>query len=226
MKSMRFDVSQFREDAGHFPRTELLLAVKSFDLQAIQKRYLDSRSRSKTGSVERRHPTQGGVVHIIVDNGKIAQNKVIATLTEPRGVELPNVLPTVDKKTGKTTAPGFNALKLLPGENDVPLAYWDKVKGNGAVKQWLATHLLKNNGEGVAKSIIASLDNLAPDVALRHIGKCENVKLLNDWKAGTKGRALRKTISERILEVVASQTGDAPSDTVPAPEAPPVSGGE
>ncbi len=87
MKSMRFDVSQFREDAGHFPRTELLLAVKSFDLQAIQKRYLDSRSRSKTGSVERRHPTQGGVVHIIVDNGKIVQNRVIATLTEPRGVD-------------------------------------------------------------------------------------------------------------------------------------------
>jgi hypothetical protein len=144
---------------------------------------------------------------------------LVIVVTEPRGVELPNVAPKVSKE-GKVTAPGFHAQKLLPGENDVDSAYWNKVKGNPAVKQWLAVKLLKNNGEGKARSIIASLDNLAPDVALRHIGNCENVGLLNDWKAGTKGAGLRKAIEERILEVVASQTGDA---DVPAPAPAPAS---
>lgn len=151
-------------------------------------------------------------------------SNLIIEVTEPRAVELPSVPPTVSK-AGNVTAPGFHPQQLLPGENDVDSAYWDKVKGNTAVKQWLAVRLLKNRGEGKATSIIASLDNLAPDTALRHIGKCENVKLLNEWKASTKGRALRKAISERILEVVASQTGDAP-DTTGAPDAPPASDGE
>lgn len=145
---------------------------------------------------------------------------LVIEVTEPRAVELPNMRPVTDKKTGKVKAPGFRAMQLLPGENDVPSEYWDKIKSNPAVKQWLAVKLLKNLGEGIAKSIIASLDNLAPDVAMRHIGKCENVAILNEWKAGAKGRALRKAISERILEVVASQTGDAPGDEpalAPAP---------
>jgi hypothetical protein len=88
MKSVRVDVAQFSEDVTHFRRADLLLAVKSFDLQAIQKRYLESRSRSRTGSVERRVPTRGGIAHVVIEGGEIVQNNVIAHLTEPRGIDV------------------------------------------------------------------------------------------------------------------------------------------
>ncbi len=130
---------------------------------------------------------------------------------KPRLVELPNVPPKVSKN-GKVEREGFTAYRLLPGENDVPSEYWDLVKGNPGVKILLATEIIKNKGEGKAKTLLAGLDNLSGDVALKHVGNCENIQVLNDWKSGTENLGLRKAIDERVLELIANQTGDAPSD--------------
>lgn len=124
-----------------------------------------------------------------------------------QGIELPSVEPK--GKAGKITEPGFHPQKLVPGENDVDSAYWDKVKSNPAVKMWLACELLVNKGEGKAKPLIESLDKLSPEVALRHIGRCETISVLNSWKESTDNPAYRKAIGERVQELVASQTGEA-----------------
>lgn len=126
-----------------------------------------------------------------------------------QAVELPSVQPKA--KNGKLTEPGFHPQMLAPGENDVDSVYWDKVKGNGAVKQYLACGILTNQGEGKAKLLIDSLDSLTTDVALRHIGRCDNVNVLNGWKATTKNASYKKEIETRILALVAAQTGDAPA---------------
>lgn len=88
MDIKQYDLSAFPEDARHFARVELLLTVKSFDLEAIRKRYLASRRRSKSGSVERRQPSAGGLVHLVVENGRIVHADVLAELMEPRGVDI------------------------------------------------------------------------------------------------------------------------------------------
>jgi len=88
MKRITHDLRKFVNDPAHFPRLEIMLAVKSFDLQAIQNRYLKSRSRSRTGSVERRDPAKGGIVHSVIEDGRIVAQTVLAELLEPRGIDL------------------------------------------------------------------------------------------------------------------------------------------
>ena len=88
MKTIKYDINEFEEDRHHFRRTELILTVKSFDLLAIRKRYLQSRSRSKTGSVERREPAQGGIVYIEVENGSIVHFEILAKIRESRGIDI------------------------------------------------------------------------------------------------------------------------------------------
>ena len=39
----RIDVSKFQRDSSFYGQIDLLLTVKSFDLQAIRKRYLESK---------------------------------------------------------------------------------------------------------------------------------------------------------------------------------------
>ncbi len=141
----------------------------------------------------------------------MSKKNLVILNTEPRQYELPNVQPKANK-AGKVTSPGFVAYKLLPGENDVPEDLWDAVKGNPGVKIAIACRTLVNKGEGNAKSILAGLDNLAPDTALRHIGNTENVKLLNEWRGNTENLGLRKAIEERVLELVANADGDATPD--------------
>jgi hypothetical protein len=131
---------------------------------------------------------------------------------EPRLVELPEVAPKIGK-TGKVTAPGYMPAKLLPGENDLESDNWDAVKGNPAIKIWLATRTIENMGPGKARSILAGLDKLAPGVAARHIGNCENVVVLNEWKGSTENLDLLRSIDERILELVHSQDGAAVAPT-------------
>ena len=133
---------------------------------------------------------------------------LVIVVTKPQGVELPSV---EAKQKGQRVEPGYHPQKLIPGENDVDSDYWDKIKGNPAVKMWLACKILVNQGEGKAKPLIASLDTMSPDVALRHIGNCESVEILNDWKAKTSNPALSKAIVVRIQELVAKQDGAAES---------------
>lgn len=87
MQTVRYDVAEFEEDPKHFRRVELLLAVKSFDLQAIRSRYLESRSRGRVGSVGRRKPALGALVHLVVEDGRVVFLDIVGRLTEPRGVD-------------------------------------------------------------------------------------------------------------------------------------------
>ncbi|MCH7762935.1 MAG: hypothetical protein IIB95_04250 [Candidatus Marinimicrobia bacterium] len=88
MNVKTIDVAGLFTDESLGGRIDLLLAVKSFDLQAIQKRYIESQKRSKTGSVSRREPALGGLIHIVIEEGKIVLEKTIAKLREPRGISI------------------------------------------------------------------------------------------------------------------------------------------
>ena len=84
------DISKFKQDSSFYGSLNLVLTVKSFDLQAIRKRYIKSRGdkTGKTGSVERRPVSLGGIVSMSIDGGKIQGEKVLAKLKEPRGLAL------------------------------------------------------------------------------------------------------------------------------------------
>lgn len=133
---------------------------------------------------------------------------LVIRVTEPRLVELPNVQPKLDTD-GNVLEDGYVGYRLKPGENDVPSAYWDRITHHKGVKILLACKTLVNEGPGKAKSLVNNLDELAPDTALKHIGNCENVAVLNDWKAGTQTLGYKQAIDERIGELVAGQTGEA-----------------
>ncbi len=86
------DLSRFQRDPHFYGSLELLVTIKSFDLQAIRKRYLESRARAgasggRTGSVERRRPSQGGVARVRLEAGT-CDAEVLARMTEPRGIDL------------------------------------------------------------------------------------------------------------------------------------------
>lgn len=90
MISDRIDLATFENRNDFYPRLELLLTVKSFDLQAIRKRYIASRNNKsgKAGSVERRKVSEGGLVYMAIENGKIVEEKVLTRLPEPRGIQV------------------------------------------------------------------------------------------------------------------------------------------
>lgn len=87
MKNKTYDINNFEENPNFFDRVELLVTVKSFDLSAIRQRYLKSRKRSRTGSVERRTPAQGGIVYLVIENGKIQTQEIITQIKEARGID-------------------------------------------------------------------------------------------------------------------------------------------
>ncbi len=84
----RIDLSTFEIDTDYFGPVELLITVKSFDLEAIRKRYIASRKRSKSGSVERRQATTGGIVYMKIQSGNIVEQRILAKLLEPRGIDI------------------------------------------------------------------------------------------------------------------------------------------
>ncbi len=92
------DMRDLATDHSFFGKQTLLLAVKSFDLQAIRKRYLASRKRSKSGSVERREPANGGLVLLEIENGIIIKTDIVARLKEPRGIDIGRRLAAVSSE--------------------------------------------------------------------------------------------------------------------------------
>lgn len=84
---MKVDISQFRRDSSFYGELNLLLTVKSFDLQAIRKRYLASKKNNRAGSVERRKVALGGIVSISLKNGQSSEERVLSNLNEPRGID-------------------------------------------------------------------------------------------------------------------------------------------
>ena len=83
----RIDISKFQRDSSFYGQIDLLLTVKSFDLQAIRKRYLESKKNKRSGSTKRREPALGGVVSLSIHNGKLYNDKVLSQLKEPRGID-------------------------------------------------------------------------------------------------------------------------------------------
>lgn len=81
------DLSKFQVAPNHWDTIKLLVAIKSFNLQAIRKRYLASQKRSKTGSVERRNPSLGGIAYLEIKKGNIIRKEMLARLKEPRGID-------------------------------------------------------------------------------------------------------------------------------------------
>lgn len=83
-------IKDFSYDAQLIETLDLLLVIKSFDVQAIRKRYLAARENKsgKTGSVERREPGLGGLVEIKIESDRITASNIISRLKEPRAMDM------------------------------------------------------------------------------------------------------------------------------------------
>jgi len=83
------DINTFKDDNLLSENLKLIVTVKSFDLEAIRKRYLLSKKSSKniTGSVERREKAKGGIVYIEIDKGEIIHYEILLETLEPRGID-------------------------------------------------------------------------------------------------------------------------------------------
>ncbi|MEX0843986.1 MAG: hypothetical protein WD022_01850 [Balneolaceae bacterium] len=90
MSKSVIDISTFEQSSDFYGEIDLILTVKSFDLRAIRKRYIESRKNKsgKTGSVERRKPALGGVVSVRLANGRTEKQEVLCKTPEPRGLDL------------------------------------------------------------------------------------------------------------------------------------------
>tara|TARA_B100001741_G_C16548835_1_gene598255 strand:- start:978 stop:2087 length:1110 start_codon:yes stop_codon:yes gene_type:complete len=86
----RIDISKFQRDSFFYGQIDLLLTVKSFDLQAIRKRYLESKKNKRSGSTQRRKPDFGGVVSLSLHKGKLFNDELLSQLKEPRGIDFLN----------------------------------------------------------------------------------------------------------------------------------------
>lgn len=89
METKDIDIANFKRDNAFYGKFDLLITIKSFDLKAIRARYLKSKNNKskRTGSVERRAVTEGGVANLSISKGKITSLNVLAKLPEPRGID-------------------------------------------------------------------------------------------------------------------------------------------
>lgn len=88
MKYPSIDISSFIRDSSFYGELKLLITIKSFELQKIRARYLESRKKrsGKVGSIERREYTIGGVASITIHKGTLAREEVLCRVMEPRGI--------------------------------------------------------------------------------------------------------------------------------------------
>ncbi|MCK5028599.1 MAG: hypothetical protein KAR57_03125 [Bacteroidales bacterium] len=86
------DLSEFKKNNSFYDELNLLISIKSFDLQAIRNRYLTTKDKKskRTGSFVRREVTEGGVAGIQIKNGKIVNQEIFLKVPEPRGIDIKN----------------------------------------------------------------------------------------------------------------------------------------
>ncbi len=138
MKNLNNNLIDFDEDADHFPPVEMLLTVKSFDLQSIRERYLESRKRNKAGSVARRSPAMGGLVHFRINKGQISKTEILSELIEPRGIDI---------HSSKLALSSENEIYIFESKLDNPMVLKN---------QWLSyIHSIRFN-ENASKLLVAS----------------------------------------------------------------------
>lgn len=81
-------LKDWHKDSRFYGDLKLLMTIKSFDLQAIRKRYLASKKNAsgKGGSVERRALSLGGLAQVNIKGGSLKEDWVKGGLKEPRGL--------------------------------------------------------------------------------------------------------------------------------------------
>jgi hypothetical protein len=117
------------------------------------------------------------------------------------------VTPAVMVPEGTVLSEAFPFHKLIPGQNDVPRKYWERVStDNPAVKLWLACGYMLVS-EGKATALVAALDTLDPHSARQHIAECANMQVLIKWGEDAESPGLRKAIEVRKSELIESADG-------------------
>ena len=89
MKSERIDISKFKKDSKFYGEIHLTLTIKDFDLRSIQERYIKSQNNvsGRSGSVNRRSVSIGGLATLKIQNSKITDKIILAKFPEPRGLD-------------------------------------------------------------------------------------------------------------------------------------------
>ncbi len=87
---MKTELRTFQRNSSFYKPKAFLVTVKSFEMQKIRERYLESRKskHGRIGSVERREVAEGGLVFIEIDNGVISKYEILSFLPEPRGIDV------------------------------------------------------------------------------------------------------------------------------------------
>lgn len=133
MEKNVINISTFTRDHNFYDQIDLILTIKSFDLQAIRKRYIASRKSKtgKTGSVERREPSIGGIVSLSLTKGTIREEAILCKVAEPRGIDFrdellaiaaENIIYVIEKngKINTVSDPWFSyihTVKFHPNDN-------------------------------------------------------------------------------------------------------------
>ncbi len=89
MKSTSIDLSEYTVDHKFYSEIKIIVTIKSFDLQAIRKRYLKNKNKksNRTGSVNRRESATGGIAELTIKNGELSNFQILTRLKEPRGID-------------------------------------------------------------------------------------------------------------------------------------------
>lgn len=90
MEITETDITTFERDKKFYGELDIAFTIKSFELSAIRKRYLESKKRgkSRTGSVERRKTANGGIAAARLSDGCLKDFTVLADLPEPRAIDI------------------------------------------------------------------------------------------------------------------------------------------
>jgi hypothetical protein len=129
------------------------------------------------------------------------EKTLIINNTRPSQVELPGVV----NDEGVVQEEG---LKLLPGENDVPVSVWDRVKEHKTIKMWMGCGILEEKGPGQARKLSDGLDALEKHEVILQIGKCESVQILKDWIEKTKDEGIRKKCRAKIDKLIVGKKAE------------------
>lgn len=112
MQIEKIDISSFSKSSTFYGEINALVTIKSFDLQAIRKRYIESRTNKggKTGSVERRQPSVGGLANIKIVNSHLVRDDVLLKIKEPRALHIAH---------GKFSFAAENIVFVINQESDI-----------------------------------------------------------------------------------------------------------
>jgi hypothetical protein len=125
---------------------------------------------------------------------EIASRKIVIENKTSRGIELPR---------GDYDGDGRIERKVLyPGENNINEQAWKKAKINPAIKIYVSCRYLIDRGPGEAKSLIQGLDALDLSDARDRVARCDEIKILKDWKTRAKKPKYKALCEARIKEIL------------------------